>query len=261
MKPTSAEGLPPRLLQYPILRVLVQGRIGVSIFALVTGYVCALKPLRQIRAGDRNAAFASVAKSAFRRVPRLILPTCIATTLAWFFCQFGVFEVGNRIDSWWINFSSPNMIPYVGEAIYSLFSHLITTWTKGWNMYDHNTWTLLPLLRASMLIYMFLVATAFCKARYRMILELGLFLYCYIGNDCKSQVTPSMFNINPYQLHLECWPFSEPLSRIYLSIHHTRLGAQPGNGLPEFSHQYSSYLAFFSPLFLNQSRNGCPGQR
>jgi peptidoglycan/LPS O-acetylase OafA/YrhL len=188
-KPTSAEGLPPRLLQYPILRVLVQGRIGVSIFALVTGYVCALKPIRQIRAGDRNGAFNSVAKSAFRRVPRLILPTSIATTLTWFFCQLGVFEVGNRIDSWWINFSSPNMTPYIGEAIYSLLSHLITTWTKGWNTYDHNTWTMLPLLRASMLIYIMVVATAYCKARYRMIIELSLFLYCYIGNDCKSHAT------------------------------------------------------------------------
>merc|ERR1712093_268104 len=80
-KPTSAEGAPPRILQYPIIRILFQGRIGVTIFSLVTGYVCALKPLRQCRAGQQEAMFSGLARSAFRRVPRLILPTTMATTL------------------------------------------------------------------------------------------------------------------------------------------------------------------------------------
>ncbi len=111
-KPTSGEGLPPRILQYPIIRILFQGRIGVTIFSLVTGYVCALKPIRQIRAGNPDHAFKSVARSAFRRVPRLILPTTLATTLISFFCQFGVFEVGNRVDSWWVNYTSPNIEPH-----------------------------------------------------------------------------------------------------------------------------------------------------
>lgn len=192
MKSTSGEGLPPRFWQYPILRVWTQGRIGVAIFALVTGYVCALKPLRQIRAGERNAAFNSISKSAFRRVPRLILPTTIATIITWFFCQFGVFQVAEKADSWWMNFSAPHMTPYIGQAIYSLLLETITTWTRGWNMYDHHTWTMLPLLKASMLIFLFLLATAYCKTRYRMILELGLFVYFYISNDCKSKA-PSHF--------------------------------------------------------------------
>ncbi|KAG4438039.1 hypothetical protein IFR05_006498 [Cadophora sp. M221] len=182
-KPTSAEGAKPRILQYPIIRILFQGRIGVTIFSLVTGYVCALKPLRQCRAGQQDAMFAGVARSAFRRVPRLILPTTMATTMIWFFCQFGVFEVGNRVNSWWVNYTSPNITPYIGNAVMDLIHHLITTWTKSWNVYDNNQWTLLPLLKGSMLVYMFLVATAFCKARYRMILELAMFVYYYISND------------------------------------------------------------------------------
>ncbi len=157
-----------------------------TIFSLVTGYVCALKPLRQIRAGNPEAAFNSVARSAFRRVPRLILPTSIATFLIWLFCQFGVFEVGNRIESWWVNYTSPNMTPFIGEAIQSLLVNLITTWTRSWNIYDNNQWTLLPLLKGSMLVYMFIVATAYCKTRYRMICEFALFVYYYICGDCKT---------------------------------------------------------------------------
>ena len=184
-KPTSGEGIPPRILQYPIIRILFQGRVGVAIFSLVTGYVCALKPIRQCRAGNQDAAFSGIAKSAFRRFPRLLLPTTIATTLIWLFCQFGVFEVGNRIDSWWVNYTAPNMTPYFGEAVKSLIYHLVTTWTRSWNIYDNNQWTLLPLLKGSMLIYIMLFATAYVKPRYRMMVELGLFVYYYISNDCK----------------------------------------------------------------------------
>ncbi len=212
MKPTSGEGLQPRFFQWPITRVVTQGRIGVGIFALVTGYVCALKPLRQIRAGDRNAMYNSVAKSAFRRVPRLILPTTLATIITWFFCQFGVFQVAEKSDSWWMNFSAPRMTPYFGEAIYQLLLEVITTWTKGWNMYDHHTWTMLPLLKASMLVFIFLVATSYCKTRYRMMLELGMCVYFYISNDCKcishsifySVLTPSRYI--RHARHLRCLP-------------------------------------------------------
>lgn len=119
-----------------------------------------------------------------------MLPTTMATTLIWFFCQFGAFEVGNRIDSWWVNYTSPNITPYIGEAIKSLFYYLITTWTKSWNIYDNNQWTLLPLLKGSMLVYMMMVATAYCKPKYRMMVEIGLFIYYYISNDCKAPFYP-----------------------------------------------------------------------
>ncbi|TGO81169.1 hypothetical protein BPOR_1302g00010 [Botrytis porri] len=62
---SSGEGIRPRLLQLPILRILPQGRIGVTIFSLVTGYVCALKPIRQCRAGNPTACFNTISRSAF----------------------------------------------------------------------------------------------------------------------------------------------------------------------------------------------------
>ncbi|KAF4637797.1 hypothetical protein G7Y89_g273 [Cudoniella acicularis] len=182
-KPVPTEGSGPRILQLPLLRVLIQGRIGVSIFSLVTGYVCALKPIRLSRAGTPDAAFTTIAKSAFRRVPRLVLPTTIATAIIWFFCQFGVFEVGNHILGWWVNFTSPNMTPYFGDALQSLFYNILTTWTRSWNEYDMNQWTLLPLLKGSMLVYTMLIATVHAKPKYRMMIELGLFVYYYVSND------------------------------------------------------------------------------
>lgn len=184
-KSTSAEGASPRIFQYPILRIIIQGRIGVAIFSLVTGYVCALKPIRQCHAKTPEAALVSIAKSASRRIPRLILPTTLATTIIWLLCQFGVFQVANRTDRWWLRDTSPNMIPYFGNALQSLVMDSITTWTRSWNAYDVNQWTLQPLLKGSMLVYMMVAATVFVKARYRMMIALILYFYYYIGNDCK----------------------------------------------------------------------------
>jgi len=264
MKPTSEVEAPPKLFQYPFLRVLTQGRIGVAIFALVTGYVCALKPIRQIRAGDRNAMFNGVSKSAFRRVPRLILPTAIATTITWFFCQFGVFQVAEKADSWWLNFSAPRMTPYIGEAIYSLLLEMIMTWSRGWNMYDHHTWTMLPLLKSSMLVFIFLFAAAYCKTRYRIMVELGLFVYFYVSNDCKSYVNPPLsphFYANSRQQLLECSPSLASSSPISPKTQPTKAGATPANGQDDSSPPSSSFLGFTLPPIPKLNQAGCPGPK
>ncbi|TPX18281.1 uncharacterized protein E0L32_002790 [Thyridium curvatum] len=181
--PTSAEGAPPRFLQWPFVRLLVQGRIGVTIFAFVTGYVCALKPIKLYAQGSQDAAFRSLAKSALRRPPRLILPATLATLLIWFFAQFGVFQVAKRSDSWWSGATSPDIVPYVGDSILNMAHNIIRTWTWGQNAYDGNQWTLLPLLKGSFQVYVFIIATAYCKPRYRMMCSLGMWLYFYVGSD------------------------------------------------------------------------------
>ncbi len=183
-RPTDKEGIPPRLLQWPYIRFFLQGRIGVSIFSMVTGYVCALKPIKLCRQGNQEAAFSAICKSALRRVPRLIMPTTIATAMIWFLAQFGAFIVGNRTDSWWIRYTSPNAVPYLGNAIMSLVHNIITTWTKGANIYDGNQWTMWPLLRGSMHVYAFMFAMAYVQPRYRMMASLGWWVYYYVGNDC-----------------------------------------------------------------------------
>jgi len=65
--PTSSEHAPPRFPQYPVIRVISQGRIGAAIFSLITGFVCALKPFRQIGAGQRDVALRGIARSVANR--------------------------------------------------------------------------------------------------------------------------------------------------------------------------------------------------
>ncbi len=179
--PASGDGVPPRLLQWPFIRFFIQGRIGVSIFSMVTGYVCALKPIKLYRQGNQEAAFAAISKSAIRRVPRLILPTTLATLGIWFLTQFGAFTVANRTDSWWIDYTSPSAVPYLGNAIKSLLYNPHHHLDKGANIYDGNQWTMWPLLRGSMHVYAFMFATAYVQPRYRMMASLGWWVYYYVA--------------------------------------------------------------------------------
>ncbi|OAA66607.1 Acyltransferase 3 [Niveomyces insectorum RCEF 264] len=173
----------PRVVQWPFIRVLFQGRIGVAIFALVTGYVCALKPIRLCRQGQQEAAFRSMGKSALRRVPRLVLPAAVATTIVWFACQLGAFYVAKHCDSWWIRETGPARLAGLVPAVRHLLLSLVGTWTYGGNQYDANQWTLLPLLQGSMMVYIFMLATGYVQPRYRMMAAMALWLYFYLAND------------------------------------------------------------------------------
>ncbi|ROV88742.1 hypothetical protein VMCG_10081 [Cytospora schulzeri] len=180
---TSSEDASPRLLQLPYLRILIQGRIGVTIFAFVTGYVCALKPIKLCRQGNQEAALASVSKSALRRIPRLVLPAAAATTASWVMAEMGLYAVAKHQDSWWIDVQSARRIAGLGEAFRSLVYNIVTTWTRSLNEYDNNQWTLLPLLRGSIWVYAFMVGTAYVKPRYRMMASFGLWVYFYCASD------------------------------------------------------------------------------
>jgi hypothetical protein len=158
----------------------------VTIFAFVTGYVCALKPIKLCRQGNQEAALASISKSALRRVPRLVLPAAAATAVSWAMAEMGLYAVAKHQDSWWIDVQSSQRIAYLGEALRNLVYNIVTTWTRNVNEYDNNQWTLLPLLRGSIWVYAFMVGTAYVKPTYRMIASFGLWVYFYCASDCES---------------------------------------------------------------------------
>ncbi|KAI9743254.1 MAG: hypothetical protein M1818_003100 [Claussenomyces sp. TS43310] len=182
-RPATENDQPARLLQWPFIRVFFQGRIGVAIFALVTGYVCALKPIRQSRSSNYEGAFASIAKSSFRRVFRLVFPTTIATCIIWFFTQFGVFSIAKHSNSQWLSYTAPGMTPDFGEAVYTLIFNISQTWVHRSNAYDPNQWTLLPLLKGSMVVYTTCFATMYIRPRYRMMVCWAGWVYYYIAAD------------------------------------------------------------------------------
>ena len=150
----------------------------------MTGYVCALKPLRLSRQGKQEEAFTAMAKSALRRTPRLVLPAAAATILIWIFTQLGAFEVARASDSGWARDTSPERLPIM-SAIGSLIYWLIGTWTISKNEYDGNQWTMMPLLKGSFQVYVFVLATAYIRPRHRMMAAMAMWLYMYLAEERK----------------------------------------------------------------------------
>ena len=166
------------------------GRASVAIFAMLAGYVNALKPIKQTKAGNIDMALSGIAKSAFRRTGRFMMPAVIATTISWLVCQFGGYHLAKTVDSAWIRDTSPDPSASFAAALSDLSSNLITTWTDGGNQYDRIQWTLTYLLRGSMLVYLTLFATAYVQPRYRPFIYCGLHMYYWKVGDGKNPQKP-----------------------------------------------------------------------
>ena len=185
LSPVQSNGGSPLLIQLPFIRVIHTGRVSVAIFALIAGYVNSVKPIKLVRAGETDRALSSIALSSFKRTGRLVLPTSAATVVAWLITQLGGFEAARHAAQPWIRNISPRPSVSWPEAIAALIQNLVTTWTKGANEYDKVQWTITFFLRAAMLTYMTLIATAYVQSGYRMMIYGALYIYYWCVGDRK----------------------------------------------------------------------------
>lgn len=109
--------------------------------------------------------------------------------------QFGAFIAANRSDCWWCRYAAVDLAPTFWEEFVRLFKTFLEVWTTGYMAYDDHQWALLPLLQASMLIYVLICATMFCKFRFRVAIYLGMYLYFH-QNAAKNT---GKFNVKPQE--------------------------------------------------------------
>ncbi|KAL1861398.1 hypothetical protein Daus18300_008929 [Diaporthe australafricana] len=194
--PRDREDVAPRLWQLPIIRVPAQGRIGVPIFAFLTGFVCALKPLKLGRnRHQQGEALMAVAKSAFRRPPRLVLPAAIATFISFCFTAIGGYETAHFCDSFWVRFDAPGMEPTFRREITRLFRTLLTTWTSTDNAYDRHQWAMRPLLVGAFQVYILLAATMGMRVKYRMVVHALLMAYWWLNRQANTETFGSLVSL------------------------------------------------------------------
>lgn len=180
--PSDTIDAPPRFLQLPFIRVPIQGRIGVPIFAFLTGFVCALKPLRLARQRDQqHTALAVIARSAFRRVPRLVLPASIATVISFVLTLLGGYTAATRCDSFWVRFDAPSSGLSFTDEVGRLIRALFTTWTTTDNPYDRHQWAMRPLLIGAFQVYVCLAATMGMMFHYRVMIYAFLWVYWWLN--------------------------------------------------------------------------------
>src|SRR5271170_4507653 len=98
----------PYIFQIPFTRLILDGGyLAVCIFFLLSGYLCAIKPLRLLRAGNPDEARRAIASGALRRLVRLGIPATLATTFSWFLTQIGALTMSTSQPGYvWLNFHS-----------------------------------------------------------------------------------------------------------------------------------------------------------
>jgi len=118
----------PHLFQRPYFRVVASGPFWTSIFFLLSGYVCAVKPLRLSNAGQGEEARRVIASSAFRRVLRIGVPATLGTIFPWVLCQLGFFQLATRnVQYWssWLRHTTPKPLPGIIPPLRNLVKQCV----------------------------------------------------------------------------------------------------------------------------------------
>ncbi|KIW04294.1 uncharacterized protein PV09_04590 [Verruconis gallopava] len=183
LEAARSKNQPPRWYNMPFIRVIFEGSPWVSVFLVLTGFVNALKPIKQTRAGHVDAALSDLASSCFRRSLRLMLPCTIATFLAWILAETGGFQTGRMVMSHWLVTTCAKPSGGLWLAIGTLFRAIMDTWSWNNNEIERNQWAMLYFLKGAMAVYVFLLATLKTRATYRMYLAAGLVAYGWRGLD------------------------------------------------------------------------------
>ena len=127
LSPAHTYGAPPYLFQLPFLRIVAAGPFWISIFFLLSGYVCAVKPIRLSNAGQADEARRVIASSAFRRVLRIGVPASLGTTMGCILCQLGLYELHTDIRYWsgWLDLTTPQRRDTIVEAVQNLLRQCV----------------------------------------------------------------------------------------------------------------------------------------
>jgi peptidoglycan/LPS O-acetylase OafA/YrhL len=127
--PDDSFDRPYYFLTLPILRLSFQGGfLAVTIFFVISGYVCAMKPLKLSRAGKPDEARKAIASAAFRRILRLGAPATLATCISWTMDRLGAFNLAKSFpDSLWIVRFSPPVYRDFSAALTGLFHACVMT--------------------------------------------------------------------------------------------------------------------------------------
>jgi hypothetical protein len=122
LSPADEWNATPHLFQRPFIRLIASGPLMISIFFILSGYVCAIKPIRLSNAGMVDEARKVIASSALRRVLRIGLPATFGTMFSWGLAQMGAFAIPPyvELEGMWLAASTPKRVPGFFASVISL---------------------------------------------------------------------------------------------------------------------------------------------
>ncbi|KAF2084789.1 hypothetical protein K490DRAFT_398, partial [Saccharata proteae CBS 121410] len=173
--------------QLPFVRLLYAGRAMVSVFFVLSGYVLSRKPLSAARSGHYDAQLQSLSSSIFRRGLRLFLPTIISTFMVFLALRAGGFIKATSIAADGVTLSfvehHPLMYPTLREQWWDYWRFVsmyvdFTNFNEWYNLYDPHVWTIPLEFRASIVLFVTLIALSRAKTAWRLGLLCAFISFC-----------------------------------------------------------------------------------
>jgi len=180
------------ILRLPIVRLFYTGPAMVAIFFVVSGYALSLKPLMLIRARSGDGSFArTMSSSVFRRGIRLFVPTAASTLLVVVMIRIGLYEWTREFsgDRRYVRYAKEEHYRRLGTTSEQLrdwawhMFYFVHVW--GWEKFggstglDQHLWTIPVEYRASMVLFLTMVATSGLKTWARWVTVVGLMCFTY----------------------------------------------------------------------------------
>jgi peptidoglycan/LPS O-acetylase OafA/YrhL len=188
----GGDGQNRNILRLPIIRLLYSGPPMVCVFFVISGYALSFKPLKLMRSRSWDSLLGSISSSVFRRGFRLFLPTTVSTFLVVILLQLNMYErtrglTNNKDLHRNVKEYHPMPMDTIGAELVTWIQHMFIficpfDWTlfSGSTGYDVHLWTIPVELRASLMLFLTLVALARLRSCFRLLFLGGLTLFVFL---------------------------------------------------------------------------------
>jgi peptidoglycan/LPS O-acetylase OafA/YrhL len=190
----QGNGANNNFLQLPIIRLLYSGPPMVCLFFVISGYALSLKPLKQMRSRAWGDLATTMSSSIFRRPLRLFISTTISTFMVFLMLRIGLYEHTRAFSTDPMYLQNvqelhPPMLESFGaqfkDWVEQMFNFAcIFSWKPfaGSTAYDVHLWTIPVEFRASMMLFLAIIALARLRPWLRLTMLFAMSLFVLRNN-------------------------------------------------------------------------------
>lgn len=175
------DGAPSTPLQLPFLRVIYSARPMVHIFFIISGYVLAFKPLKQIHSQQYTALSSTLSSSLFRRGLRLFVPSFVTLFLMALTVYYSIADCRYAEPFMTLAYQLTHWRKICWELL--LASWAINDISCPNPEYNPALWTIPVEFAQSLLLFIVILSLSRCVINARLIILLGIMTFCFFSRE------------------------------------------------------------------------------
>ncbi|KAM3068292.1 hypothetical protein ACMFMG_009432 [Clarireedia jacksonii] len=171
------DGAPSSPIQLPFIRVLYSARPMVHIFFIISGFVLAYKPLKQIHSQQYGALASTLSSSVFRRALRLFLPSFITLLIMALAVYYGISEARYAFPLYTLSSQLGNWSQTCWELLQSSWAWDDPSIPQP--RYNPALWTIPVEFAQSMLLFIVILGLSHVRITMRLFILACIISFCF----------------------------------------------------------------------------------